>query len=330
PGQQAGRTSPGAPESRSGRSSKGCSTGSRCCSLTAEQVADAGVPSDSAEAVAQLAEAVGAQGQEPLSDPLTLLRFYNARGKDVKEAAAMYQQAIEWRRSYSIREVMAEHGLGEDYQEDGVRATTTASWRWQSEPRSPGAKLAYLYGFFGRLDAPSEGGAPVLVWRAGAADYAGLVREGLVPALTRAFVAHLEDALQSSRAASLREGQLLRARLIVDSSGLGIGCVRFLPILREILTLGKFYFPEVTASVTVVRAPWVAAKLYAALRPRLTPLMQEKIFILGEDFQEGLERHSGLSLAALPTFLGGSADDTAVGKALPVPVGAGRLLTGGE
>lgn len=131
-----------------------------------------------------------------------------------------------------------------------------------------------------------------------------------------------EDALQASRAASLRKGKLVRARLIVDCDGLGIENMRYLSILKKIITLGKSYYPEVAATVTVIRAPGFSAFFYNLLKPLLPKLLQEKIWLLGRDFREGLMKHTGLDAKSLPDFLGGEITDVEFAKVQPVPSNA--------
>jgi len=281
------------------------------------------VPEDCAADVAALAVAVGAEGPEPLTDPLTLLRFYNARGGDVEAAAEMYRETKAWRAEYAISDLMAEYGPGGLYSDDGGRKGATGEWPWCCSPSSQKAQLATRHAFFSRLRLDDDG-APVLLWQCGAADYSGYVREGMVEEMTRAWVAHLEDALQASRAASIRSGRLVRARLVVDSSGFKLGSMRYLSIIKDIIAMGKAHFPEVTSSVTVVRAPWAAAQGYRLVRPLLTPLMQSKISIFGTSFEEGLRRHAGLETSELPEFLGGDASDCGLEVVCPVPIGASK------
>lgn len=290
----------------------------------------AGVPEDDAAGVAALAAAVGAEGTEPLADPLTLLRFYNAQNQDVEAAAEMHREAVAWRGSYSIPELMAEYGLSGLYAEDGGRKGDTAEWTWRRCPSSPKAKLATRHGFFEWLCEEGEDGQPILLWQCGAADYGGYVREGLVDEMTRAWVAHLEDVLQASRAASLRRGEMVRARLVVDAQGFGIGNLRYLSIFKEIIALGKAYFPELTASVTVVRAPWAAAQAYRLVSPLLTALIRRKICILSGSFEKGLLEHAGLERSILPEFLGGSNAESGLVVVPPVPEGAGEALSASE
>jgi len=39
--------------------------------------------------------------------------------------------------------------------------------------------------------------------------------------------------------------------------------------------MGKTYFPETTASATIVNAPWVFAKIYSFVSPLLTPVRDD-------------------------------------------------------
>ena len=116
---------------------------------------------------------------------------------------------------------------------------------------------------------------------------------------------HVEDALQAARAASLGKRELVRARLIIDCDGFSLENIRHIPVLKNIIALGKSYFPEVAASVTVVRAPSFIATFYSLLTPFLPKLLQDKISILGKDYQDGLRTHTSLGADSLPEFLGG-------------------------
>lgn len=243
---------------------------------------------------------------EPLCDPLMLLRFLKARDFDVSAAAVMYRATIKWRATFSIQSVMMIFGTGEPYTLDGNRAAEDpTSWRWHPELHSREASLVKKYGFFGRLSQRSAGGEPVAIWRLGAADLDGYVREDLVSIITRGFVSHLEDLLQCGRAESLRRKQLVQARLLIDAKGLGSQVLRHRAVIRKIISTGKNNFPEVNFSVTIIRAPFVFAKLWGLAKSHLTPAMQRKICILGEDFASGLQEHSGLDGSVLAGFLGG-------------------------
>lgn len=286
------------------------------------EVRRAGVPTDDAEHVAKLATIVGASGVEPLSDPLTLWRFLRARESDIDAAAAMYRETMTWRATFSILAAMAAHGCGEEYFRDGSRASATPTqWNWQRSTVLPEAAFVQRFGFWGRLDCLQDE-APVAVWRLGAADITGYAREdGLLDVLMKGFAAHLEDLLQTSRAASLRQQRLIRCRVIIDASGLNMSVLRQSKMMKTLIGMGKRYFPEVSASITVLRAPKVFSYIYAAAQPLLTPVMRRKVCILGDHFDAGLWDHCGLSRNSLPEFLGGQTGDNQVCSCEKVPTG---------
>ena len=102
------------------------------------------------------------------------------------------------------------------------------------------------------MDAAAADGSPVLYWALGELDVAGVAREDLADCLLMRQVAHLEDALQASRAISRAEKRLVRCRLIIDLRGLRVlALLRRLGVVKRITAVGKTYFPEVTASATV-------------------------------------------------------------------------------
>lgn len=297
---------------------------------TIEDIVEAGVPSANAESVLQLASAIGASNVEPLSDATTLWRFASAREFDIEAAKDMHVGAVAWRASFSITSVMDAHGCGEAYRDDGCRATGSrpSAWAWARGTSTREAEIVHRHGFWGRLSvcAPADR-APVAVWRPGMADVRGYVSEGLLGVMTRGFVAHLEDLLQAGRAQSRRSRKIVRCRLVIDATGLSLSTLRHLPAMMSMTGLGKQYFPEVTASVTVVRAPRSFTFVYNAIEPFLTPVMKRKVCILGENFDEGLRSHAGLERCCLPTFLGGLTPDSEVCAAAPVPQGLGREVT---
>ncbi|CAK0816512.1 unnamed protein product [Prorocentrum cordatum] len=109
---------------------------------------------------------------------------------------------------------------------------------------------------------------------------------------------------------SIRAGRLIRARFVIDVKDCGLGSVRYLPSLREATRIGQLYFPDVTASVTVVRAPPVVGFVYSLVKAFMPIDMQMKISILGDDFEEGLKAQSGLDMSHLPVYIGGKLDLT--------------------
>merc|ERR1712137_86094 len=153
-------------------------------------------------------------------------------------------------------------------------------------------------------------------------------REGLLNFMVAGMVAHLEDLLQASRAASLRENTLIRARLIVNAAGIEFRHVKYFVTLRKTFSKLMLMFPEIFASCTIINAPWAIKALYRAVDSILTNVQRRKLRICGGDFADSLYEHTGIELAALPTCLGGSNTDHGLPAAAPVLVGAGRAVGG--
>lgn len=297
------------------------------CTFGVDDIVRAGVPAEAAHIVATFADRIEARGPEPLSDPTTLWRFLCAREGDLDAAVAMYKETLAWRTALSIRAVMEAHGIGEKYLDDGSRSAPDGTqWMWSRRKDTLEAACIQKFGFFGRLDACAPDGGPIAIWRAGAADLPGYRRENFLPVLSRAFVAHLEDMLQCGRAVSRRSGRLVRGRLIVDAHGLGFGTLSQVGFMKSLMELGKTYFPEVTASITVVRAPRAFAAIYNAMQPFLTPAMRKKVCILGDRFEGGLQAHACIERACLPRFLGGQAPDGIICEAARLPRNALQQL----
>jgi hypothetical protein len=276
-------------------------------------VVSSGVPAADVPTVMALSVALNLDpvknALEPMCDPLTLLRFCNAREGDVEKAAHMYREAMAWRQSSNLCELMKEYGsLDTEYLPDGTRATDAGTWNWSRlASKSEDSAFVQKIGFFGRLRDLNDEDAPIIIWRMGAVDLnTAKTNQAL---LLKAFATHMEDAIQAGRAASLKHKRLIRARLIIDLNGLGLTSIPYLSILRPILGLGKSYYPEATASATLINAPWVFSKIWVLIKPMLTAVMQAKVSILGSDWEEGFRAHSLLERRQLPKMLGGEAAD---------------------
>lgn len=274
--------------------------------ITAAVVAEAGVPVEVVDDVLALAEATAADGPEPISDPLTLLRHYNGRGKHVGNAVAAYVKTLEWRANISLQRIMASHGEGESYTEDGRRTGDPRSWSWRRKPGLDITKRVAKHVSFARLPkAASAAGEPIFLWRFCANDFDDFAGHGLQDALIDSYVAHIEDAFQALRSQSIQARHLVRGRFIIDIKGSSLDAVRYLPSLKRATAIGQKYYPEVVNSVTVVRAPAFAAFLYRLIQLILPRKFQQKMCILGDSFEKGLKSHAGVDIADLPPFLGG-------------------------
>ena len=299
----------------------------------------AGVPVEEAPKVAELAEVVAkdveSYGAAALGEPLMLLRFLRARQGDVAAAAKMWRETHAWRGAHipvALGEIGEFREAG-DGPLDGAPAGREPRWSWsmfQDPARcaTPRGALALKHGQAIRLLAPTaRDGSPVLLWRMGGLDLPGCAREDLIDTLSLRQVAHLEDAIQFARAQSNRERRLVRCRVVIDLKGIAI--LRTIPHistgLKPTMKLGTAFFPEITASVTIVNAPFAFETLWKLISIFLNDCIRAKVRIVGSNFADALTTHAMIDdIAALPKSLGGQADD--YGAPEPVEAKAGAAI----
>ena len=95
-------------------------------------------------------------------------------------------------------------------------------------------------------------------------------------------------------------------------------------VVKRITAIGKTYFPEVTASATLINAPAGVETLWRGVSVFLNAAMRAKVRIVGRDYREALTDHAKIDYDLLPARLGGKAPDPPL--PLPVPTGAGAGL----
>ena len=302
------------------------------------QCTESGVASSDVLAVVSLHELILADvalyGEAALAEPLMLLRFLRARELDVEAAADMWRKTHEWRAA-KLPRVLAETGAFSKVPHAALDASPRRgewSWRMHSagavSSSSVRAKLGSAHGQSRRLELLASDGAPVLVWRLGCFDMEGVAREALWDAMMMQQAAHLEDALQTSRALSNKACAQLRCRVIIDLRGLRLRSVlKNIQMVKKMIALGKEFYPEVTASVTLIGAPFGFQTVWKAISYWLNDTMRAKVQIVGTDFRHALTTHALIAdLRTLPKALGGEASDATLAPCLPVPVGAGDDL----
>ena len=82
-----------------------------------------------------------------------------------------------------------------------------------------------------------------------------------------------------------------------------MGHISNIGIIKRIAAIGPPRYPETTAGVAVVNAPWVFTAVYKIISPLLPENTRAKIQILGSDFLRALG--DKLEAKDIPTFLGG-------------------------
>ncbi|GMI01347.1 hypothetical protein TrVE_jg13031 [Triparma verrucosa] len=257
--------------------------------ISISEITASGVASSNCTLVLSLATSLGIKsGQfEPLCDPLTLERFLNARNGDVASASEMYRTTIAWRASKNLNVLMDSLGTVEGLYDERE------------------------FGFHGKMSSVASEDSSIAIWRLGKFDLSGIKSNNLLPLMESSFITHLEDLLQSGRTSSHRHSTLIRARLIVDLSGVSMSLATMLPTIKKLLGFGKLYFPECTKSATLINAPWVFSSLWGLVNPFLTDVMKKKVKILGNDWKLGevFLEHSGVEVGGLPAFLDGNGKD---------------------
>ena len=136
----------------------------------------------------------------------------------------------------------------------------------------------------------------------------------------------MQKLLRKGRAISRAEKRLVRCRLIIDLRGLRVlALLRRLGVVKRITAIGKTYFPEVTASATLINAPAGVETLWRGVSVFLNAAMRAKVRIVGRDYHEALGDHAKIEdYDLLPARLGGKAPDPPL--PLPVPTGSGAVL----
>ncbi|KAH8072805.1 hypothetical protein JL721_3454 [Aureococcus anophagefferens] len=95
--------------------------------------------------------------------------------------------------------------------------------------------------------------------------------------------------------------------------------------LKPTMRIGKAYFPEVTASVTIVNAPFGFEGLWKVVSFFLNDRIRAKVSIVGSDYADALRDHAMIDdMATMPKSLGGAADD--YGAPEPVAQHAGAAV----
>ncbi|GMH74260.1 hypothetical protein TrST_g14019 [Triparma strigata] len=284
--------------------------------MSISEITASGVASSNCTLVLSLATSLGIKsGQfEPLCDPLTLERFLNARNGDVASASEMYRTTIAWRASKNLNVLMDSLGTVEGlYDERGCRTSPPSEgWDWKrSTSKNSDCEKIHKFGFHGKMSSVASEDSSIAIWRLGKFDLSGIKSNNLLPLMESSFITHLEDLLQSGRTSSHRHSTLIRARLIVDLSGVSMSLATMLPTIKKLLGFGKLYFPECTKSATLINAPWVFSSLWGLVNPFLTDVMKKKVKILGNDWKLGevFLEHSGVEVGGLPAFLDGNGKD---------------------
>ena len=257
-----------------------------------------------------------------LDDPMTLSRFLLGKPENLMEAKERVTQSCAWRQRTDIGRIMREWGTPSDHVSD---MPALQLWSWK--PQSDRAKALGPH-FFGRcISARNQNDGPVVVLHLGAFDLEGAVREDVVDDLLDPWIFLIEQAFQCSRAASKAKRSLVKMCAIVDVDGVNLSWLQHMSVLQRFSAAINRNYPEMAATLTIIRAPMIFSWLWQLSAPVLLEEMtRQKFAILGHDFQCGLTEHARIDLRELPRCLGGERSDDEA----PVPecfeLGSGAAL----
>ena len=134
------------------------------------------------------------------------------------------------------------------YDERGCRKSPPSEgWDWKrSTSQNSDCEKIHKFGFHGKMSSVASEDSSIAIWRLGKFDLAGVKSNNLLPLMESSFITHLEDLLQSGRTSSHRHSTLIRARLIVDLSGVSMSLATMLPTIKKLLGEREVFLSQFT------------------------------------------------------------------------------------
>ncbi|KAG1677233.1 hypothetical protein FOA52_013432 [Chlamydomonas sp. UWO 241] len=218
-------------------------------------------------------------------DAYVLRRFLKARSWDVCAARDMWLAMLKWRAAVGA---------------DGVLERQLLS----SERRARFNAL-YPHGLHG-VDAQ---GRPVLIYRLGTTNVAGLKKEFPDALLQELHVQTQEFVMRVALpACSLAGGiHVDQITMIVDLEGMGMfDMPKVKELLLPCLSVNGDNYPETLAQLVIVNAPSMFDSAFAVVKRLMSPDTQRKITILGKNYRPALAKL--VPRESLPTYMGGTSE----------------------
>lgn len=199
----------------------------------------------------------------------TLLRYLCARDGDVREAAALLTEALDWRRDFDL-----------DRKLKIFRAEMAAGV-------SPRAQMLQEYEYSAYLGRDRRG-LPVWLHRFSQGDPGGLVREIGFESIALYFVRILEDNFAESQKLMLKTGCLVNSFVeIMDLGNYGL-VPKWMPRamasvgpLRKLAPVLDKVYPERVRACFLVRCPQAFSVVWSLVSSLVPPSTKNKVFIKG-------------------------------------------------
>lgn len=225
-----------------------------------------------------------------------LWRFVLAHNMDVDAAENMFVTAMKWRAQIDMDRLMASFDAAD-------RGVVAADDDADATLAALGRRI-----FYGWQMGVTKDGAPLLIERLGKADLSGIASNDVaMKAAVRAYAVYLEKSWSFLAA----KGEKERGMIVVDLDGISMSMLWNISVLKTIIHAGPLFYPEITKRVFIIRTPYFFTSLWSLVKPFIPSRTQDKIRILGHDFQDELDKVTRGGIDALPSFLGGKVDVTA-------------------
>jgi len=252
-------------------------------------------------------------------DDATLWRYAKARECDTEQALEMFKSSLCWKRETGIKQLL-EEWRGESADQEGSFSGPHRAADLQLHPTTPRSILAEKVYYGGVLNGVrSVHGGPVMCERLGKLDVGGLSGDDEAMQLcVDSYCVYLEEAWRAARLCSTPENPKAQALVIVDLDGLSFSFLWHVSLIKRITSIGPPYYPEITRTVYICRAPSVFSAIWKAVSVFLPQRTLDKVKVLGSDYLDVLAEDVQGGLDVLPDYLGGSSACASVSPAMSV------------
>jgi len=200
-----------------------------------------------------------------------LLRFLRARKFDVTNAESMLRETLDWRKEVAADDILNDPGIGVGAIDDTFHEV-----------------ISHAFHKYDKL------GRPVYFEKTGEINLAELTDTFSPEQLVRRHIWYMELQISNMRKSpqDARNGGTRRVEQmvhIVDLKGLSLmPDFSTINVFKETTHMDQTYYPERMGKMILIRAPTIFWALWKIVVPLLDSVTQDKILILGDDFQDTL------------------------------------------
>eukprot|EP00930_Biecheleria_cincta_P088561 TRINITY_DN77808_c0_g1_i1.p1 TRINITY_DN77808_c0_g1~~TRINITY_DN77808_c0_g1_i1.p1 ORF type:complete len:331 (+),score=40.96 TRINITY_DN77808_c0_g1_i1:62-1054(+) len=249
-----------------------------------------------------------------------LVRFLRARKGNVEEAAALWDETMQWRSEHAVSRWRScapgpKHSKAaiDAYEQFGFESLNNIEkhpYVRLVAPLPREREISYhrwvVNGHFGH----DKEGHP-LYWERtgiGAQLFPNLVKELTHDEIVFDHIRQQELALAKCEEASIKYNKYVgKQTVIMDMDGMSYWPrAGGFSVFKRILVIDSKYYPETLARHYIINAPWVFTKIWALIKPMLDPVTANKVHIMGKDYLptllEAIDAHQ------IPREFGGTSE----------------------